>query len=362
MLADNKKISIRQAMFLFLTIIFTPTVRIISVYAAQRAKQAAWLAPIFAVLILLLIILVWQAIYKKYKDCSLMDIYSDITGSIIGKVLMVFHLLWLILLSALYVRYFASRLVGSIYPNISASIFMISMLVAISYTLRYGLQTLARLNEIVLPLLTGAFFILLALMMPNIKVRFLTPISYRSILPIFYGSMGTTGILVYYSLLFIVGDKINNKDKIKKTGVSLSLFLLIALTAVIVISLGTFNYSVVQRAQLPFLVAVKQISLFNTLENIESIVIAFWVVSDFVLISMFTYLTLHILKYLFRLSDTKPLINIYLIFLYIVSLLLADSAFEMQQLSDDFFIPLNILFGGVVPILMFFIGKIRKKV
>lgn len=362
MLADSKKISIRQAVFLFLTVTFTPAVRLISVYAAQRAKQAAWLTPTIAIVMLILLCFVWQTLYKKYKDFSLMNIYSDITGSFIGKMLIIVHLLWMVLLTALYVRYFALRMVGSIYPNISMSIFMISILIVIAYTLRFGLTTLARLNEIVLPLLTGAFYILLVLMLPNIKFKFLTPISYRDILPIFDGSIGTMGILAYFSALFIIGDRINNKERIKRAGIAVSLFLLVAWTAIIVVSLGTFSYSVVQRTQLPFLIAVKQISLFNTIEKIESIVIAFWVLSDFVLISLFTLFALQLLKSLFKLSDTKPLISIYLIFIYILSMFLANSSFEMQKISDVFFIPINIALGFVLPVVVFLIGKLRKKV
>lgn len=359
---DSKKISIRQAVFLFLTITYTPSVRIVSVYAAQRAKQAAWLAPTIAIIVLALISLVWQAIYKRYENLSLMDIYSVIAGGFIGKILAVIHLIWLILLTALYVRYSALRLVGSIYPNISISIFLVSILVVIAYTLRCGLTTLARLNELAFPILSGSFFILIVLMLPNIKVGFLTPITYRSIIPVFSGSVGTLGILAYFSTLFIIGDRINNKENIKKAGVSASLFLLVALLAIIIASVGTFSYSIVQRTQLPFLVAVKEISLFNTLEKIESIVIAFWLLSDFVLISLFTYFTLYILKSLFKLSDTKPLISIYLILIYILSMFLAKSVFEMQIISDVFYIPLNIALGFVLPVLMFLIGKIRKKV
>lgn len=362
MLGDNKKISIRQAAFLFLTITFTPSIRLIPVYAAKRAKQAAWLAPTAAVVLLFLLALVWQAFYRKYKDHSLMDIYSDITGNFFGKVLAVIYLIWMVLLTALYVRYFAIRLVGSVYPNVSIEIFIISMLVVITYTLRYGLTTLARLNEITLPLLVIVFYILVLLMLPNIKFTFLTPISYRSILPVLNGSVGTLGIVAYFTFLFLIGDKINNKEKIKKAGIGVSLFLLAALVIIIAVTIGTFSYSVAIRTQLPFLIAVKQISLFNTIERIESIVVAFWVISDFVLISFFIICTMNILKFLFKLSQTKSFISIYMIFLYLLSMFLGKSVFEMEWLSDNLFIPGNIVVGFILPFLIFLIGKLRRKV
>lgn len=359
---ERQKISIRQAAFFLLTLTFTPSIRIIPVYAAEKAKQAAWLAPIITSVMLILLACVWQTLYKKNKDCSLIDLYSLITGRIIGKILGVIHLVWIMLLTALYLRYFAVRLVSSIYPIFSMKIFIVIMLVLVAYTLRFGLTTLARFNEIVLPILAGLFFLLVLLMLPNIKWGFLTPVTYRSIVPVIKASVGVTSIVVYFSFLFFVGDRISSKENIKKAGVSIAVFLLLSLTAIIIVTLGTFSHSVAERTQLPFLVAVKQISLFNTIEKIESLVVAFWVLSDFVLISFFIICTFSILKSLFKLSDTKSFINIYMVFIYFLSLLLANSVFEMEQLSTLLFIPGNLILGFGVPIIMLIVGKLRKKV
>ena len=57
MISGKDKISIRQAMYLFLTIVASPAIRLVPVYAAQTAEEAAWLAPIVAAVILFLIVL-----------------------------------------------------------------------------------------------------------------------------------------------------------------------------------------------------------------------------------------------------------------------------------------------------------------
>jgi len=175
-------------------------------------------------------------------------------------------------------------------------------------------------------------------------------------------STGVSGILVYFTFLFILGDKINNKEKIKKTGIQASLFLFISITLIIISTIGVFSHTIIRRAQTPFLMAVKQISLFNTLEKIESVVVAIWVSSDFVLISFFIICTMDIMKSLFKLSDTKPFINIYVVFLYLLSMCLAKNVFELQQFSNHLALPCNIAVGFVLPAVIFIIGKIRKKV
>ncbi len=362
MISDSKKISLRQAILLFLTITFTPAIRIIPVYGAEKAKQAAWLAPSVTVVMLFLLALIWQTFCKKYKNYSLMDIYSDITGGFIGKMLAVVHLVWMTILIGIYIRYFGVRLTASVYPSISLEIFSICLLVVIAYTLRFGLTTLARLNEVFLPILSIVFYILIALMLPNIKIGFLTPISHRSVLPVLSVSSGIIGILSYFTFVFIIGDRINNKENVKRAGISAALFLFVAWTVIVAVTLGLFSYSVVQRVQLPFLAAVKQISLFNTLERIESIVVSLWVISDFVLISFFTFCVLHILKYLFKLKATKPFINIYLVLTFVLSNYVAKSVFELENLSRYILIPGNIILGFILPVVIFVIGKIRRKI
>lgn len=362
MLADSKKISIRQTVFIFLLIIFSPAVRLIPSYCAERAEQAAWLAPFPALALFSLLVLVWHAIYKKHENNTLMDIYCDIVGKIPGMILSVLYLAWLILLTALYVRYSSIRLVVSVYPNVSINIFSFSLLAVIAYTLRYGLTTLARLSEIVQPIIGGTFVILVLLMIPNLKPEFLTPITYRDILPVLEGSVSIIGLVAYFSFMFILGDRINNKEAIRKTGLQAVVFFLIVLPALLGITIGSFSSSVVARTQLPFLIAVKEISLFNTIEKIESITVVLWIASDIVLISAFTLCAMNILKWLFKLTDAKPLISIYLLLLFISSSYLVQDLFELQKLSEVLFLPGNIILGFAIPVLMFLIGKIRGKV
>ncbi len=66
--ADNKKISIRQASFIFLIIVFSPAVRFVPTYSVDKAEQAAWLSPIPAIIVFILLVLVWNSICKKFKS------------------------------------------------------------------------------------------------------------------------------------------------------------------------------------------------------------------------------------------------------------------------------------------------------
>lgn len=362
MLSGSKKISIRQAIIIFILVTFNPAIRVIPSYTAKEAKEAAWLSPIVATILFIMLVLIWQKFYKSYKDSSLLGINTDIAGKFIGSIINFIYLIWVVLLCSTYIRYFSIKLAGAILPEVDPNILIVSMLVLAVFFVRYGIVYLGRISEIILPILLIFFIFLVILLLTYVQKGYLIPVTFRSILPVVKGSMGISGILSYFTFIFIYGDKINNKESIKKFGIQASIFLLITITLIIVCTVGTFSHFVIKKMQLPFLAAVKEISLFETLEKIESIVVAFWIFSDFVLISFFLILALHSIKSMFKLSDGRPLVSILGVLIYFLSMYLANNVFEMEALSNSFLIPGNIILGFIIPAIMLGIGILRKKV
>ncbi|AKL96012.1 spore germination protein KB [Clostridium aceticum] len=362
MLAGREQISIRQAMFLFLTITFSPAIRLIATYTSQVAKEASWLSPLVSLMIFIPVVLMMQSVYKNYKDISYMEVMNHILGRIMGKIVLVIYMLWTTAIIALYTRYYSERIVSSIFPNVNMSIFIIVMILLVALVLRTGITVIARMNEIILPIIVFIFFALILFTFPSIDVKNLMPVSSDSIWPIAKASMSINAILSYFFIVFFISDKISSKENIKKVGIQTIIFLTITNTILIVSTVGSLGYSITQRIPLPFLIVVKQISLFDILQKLEPVVVVMWISSDFVIIVVFTYIVLQMIKSLFNLSDTKPLINIFLIFIYIFSLYICNSRFELEQFSAKVFTPVNVVLFIILPFLIFAVGKIRKKV
>ena len=86
------------------------------------------------------------------------------------------------------------------------------------------------------------------------------------------------------------------------------------------IVIGVLSSSLARRVSVPVLTVVKQISLMDIVENIEAIVVAIWIFADFTLITTLLVIVLNLIKSIFNLSDTKPLINILAVLIYYLSL------------------------------------------
>lgn len=355
------QISVKQLMYIYITVVMSPLIRLVPTYAASYGKQAAWLSPLAAFIPMLVIIYILNTLFKHYKTESMTYIFEDIMTRPLGMVIVFFYFVWFTLLTAVYVRYDAERLTGSIYPNISFVVFIALTLLQIAYVLRADLTVIARMSEVISPIIFILFTFLILLLLPNIRHDTILPVSYVDALPIAKASLGTSGIFLYFFALFFLSDKLSSKETLKKSGLTTISLLTIATTIMLISVIGLMGSSVVQRVPIPFLVAVKQISVLNTIQNIESIAVAMWILADFILISIFIVVSLNMLKTLLKLSDVKPLQNIYLLLVYILSLGVSVNKMELETFSRYILIPSNQIFGLVIPIILFATGKLRRK-
>jgi spore germination protein KB len=362
MLAKINQISVRQLLCIYIIIVLSPLIRLVPSYAAEYGKQAAWLSPLVSLLPTLIVIYILDSIFKRYKTESMAQIFEDIMSKPVGMFIVFLYFLWSTVLTALYMRYDVERLTGSIYPNINFIFFIIFTLSQIAYALRTDLTVIARMSEVIMPIIFILFGFLVLLLLPMIRHDTILPISYTDIIPIIKASRGSSGIYLYYFLLFFLSDKLSHKQKLKKQSILTIIILVVSTTIMLIAIIGLMGSSVVRRTPIPFLVAVKQISIINTIQNIESVAVAMWILADFILIAALIIVSLNIAKTLFNLKDIKPLQNIYILLIYILTLGIANNKLELETFSQYIMIPINLIFGLLIPMVLFATGKIRKKI
>ncbi|HYF82514.1 MAG TPA: GerAB/ArcD/ProY family transporter [Clostridia bacterium] len=360
MKASKDKISVRQLLFVFTIIVSSPATRFLPKYAAAKAAQAGWLSPVVCIVPFIALIFMIDSILKKYKGQSMSEVINILLGKYLGKLVLVIYLLWAVWLSAMYMRYYAERLTSSIYPNINNNVLIILTLIPIAYILRSGFTVIARMCEILLPFIGAMLVMLAAFLLPSIRVDNVLPISFNDVVPIVEASLGSTAILSYLFLLFFLSGKVVNMKSFKTFGYIATYINVSSLMLVIFITIGVLGNSVAQRAPMPVLITVKQVSLMDTIENIEAIIIAIWIFADFTLISTLFVITLNLIKSIFKLSDTRSLINIFAVLVYFLTMGLCSNKFELEEFSNKLFIPLSLLFGYGFPVILFTLSKLRK--
>lgn len=362
MIASNEKISTRQAAILFFMTTLSPAIRLFPQYTANVAGKAGWLSPVVALIPTILLIYIVNSFFKKYKDANLSDVYFKILGNILGRIVISLYLIWILIMLSLYVRYYAERILSSILPNTSISFLIIAMLFIVFLAARSGLVTIARANEIFFGIFVLIFFITFILGISQIHIRNILLVSYRDAWPVIKASNVILAIWGYFLFIFFFGDKINDKEHIKKFSFQAVLLKYASVTLFLIMTIGTLGSALSSRMSLPFFVVVKNISVLGTVERLESVLLALWVISDFVIITVFTYISISLIKSIFKLTGTKSLVSPVLLIAGIGSLYLAKNRFEIETFSTHITQPVNILFEFIIPFIVFGIGKIRKKI
>jgi len=360
MLSDRQKISIKQALFIYISIFFSPSIRFMPSFTAIIAKESAYLCPLVPFFVLLPIIILMHKAFVKYKDKSLIDIYYLSLGKTTGKALLLLYALWILFITALYTRYYSERLVATIFTQTKIDIFILIMLAMIAYILKSGFVVIARMNEVICIIVNIIFFILAIFMVPNFKIINVTPTSYLDIIPILKAGFGISFLWGYILYIFFLSDIINDKEKLFPYGLYAVSYLSISSLIMIVLVVGTIGYSITAKIPFPFMDAVKLVSLFDIVAKIESIVVIIWILADFVLIATFAYIVLHLLKSIFNLKDGKPIINLLLILLYFLSMLITTSKIELEAFSYTLGVAVNIIFNIFIPIIVLFIALIKR--
>lgn len=362
MLASNEKISTRQAVILFYMATLSPAIRLFPQYTAKMAGKAGWLTPIVAIIPMILLVYIVHSFFRKYKEANLSDVYFKILGNIVGRIVTFLYLIWILILLALYVRYYAERILSSILPHTSIAFLIISMLLMVFIAARCGLVPIARVSEIFFGIFFVVFITIFIFAMPRVTLRNYMYVSYLDAWPVIKASHVILAVWGYFLFIFFFGDKINDKEHIKRFAFQGLFIKFILSILMLIVTIGSLGPILTTRMSLPFFIVVKNISVLGTIERLESVLLALWVISDFSIIIVFTYVSISLMKSIFKLSGTKSLVSPIVLFAGIGSLYLAKNLFELETFSTIIALPLNTVFTFIIPIIVFGIGKLRKKI
>jgi len=360
---DNKRnLTMMQACFLFLTVIYPGTMRLVPKYATESANHAAWLSPIIGTIPMIIIVLVIKAYAEKFPNTNYTDVMCKIVGKPIAKLLTVFYIVWFAILLSVLIRYFGERLVISVYATSNINIFIIIFIVIIGVLLRSGITVIARMNKIIYILLVVQFTVIVGLLLVQVDVKNITPISTLDILPAIKGSLSTAALGVHLFYIFMLGNEIITNKGFSKNMIYVVIFLLIVTPLLTIALLGTLGSNTIIMSPLPLLTAIKNISQEGKFSGLESVFVSIWILADFVNIATFSYLIVKLLKSLFNLKNAMLLLNAILLLAFILCQLIATEVFELQNFSMKLIPFVNIILGFAFPILLLGIAKLRKLV
>lgn len=216
-MVEKGRISNIQAAMLAITALTIIGHLILLTLVLDQSRQDGWLAGIFGSLLSLIGIIALSKLSQRFPGLTLIEILFQ-HYSWIGKIIGIVYLIYFYIMAVLGVRLFgeAYKIIMSETPLWA---FVAIILLLTAFIVYLGLETLARLNQIMLPVLVIIAITVVLLTFSNDKdYANLLPIMGNGVIPVAKGSLSVMGWFGEFVVLGMVLPYVQRPEKLVKTG------------------------------------------------------------------------------------------------------------------------------------------------
>lgn len=288
----------RQLMALAYVASLAPILRLLPRYAARISGSTAWLCPLAALPGLILFVLFLNGYMKQCKSGEgLGELILRTDGKIIGTAALVLIAAVLVMCSGFILLTGADRLISTIYPASGPWFFSLIMLTLGTIAALGPFKALPRAARIFSPVITLVLVIVLVFALYKADLNHLLPIRRAEPGKLLFSSLAVLevygGILTYTAIMEWQSRPGGGRTKGYIRRLCLICLLLTAVCAAVI---GSYGAELVSRFSHPFFSMIRDVELFSTVERIEAVVVALWVLPDFAVFSLMLSAASHLLR------------------------------------------------------------------
>lgn len=325
------------------------------------AKHDVWLSAVLSTILGLAGGYLIITLGLRYPSQTVIQYSQYILGKWLGRFVGLIYIIFFLLVASMATRDYA-ELYLLFLPETPMVVFIIVSLLIAAYASVQGLEVIARVAEVLVPVIYFAILIGILLNTPNMDLSQLEIVpedGWRPAMTDAITQLPFIGLAVSW-LFFLPSLNIKTqagKTLMLSTAILGVVIFLVSITIVAVIGADT---PVVSNYQ--FLKTFRQINIGNFIERIELLFLLSWSGTSLLMIILFYYISLASLKLWLGLKNQRPLVLPLGIIIFILSIILYPSYMELRQFfSLDRFglIALPVEFG--IPLVLLGVDYVRTK-
>lgn len=331
----------------------------------SSAGRTAWIPVLISALIGILINVVYFRIYKMNPGLTVVEWYPAQFGKWIG-----IPIAWIYTLEFMYD---AGRGMGdleilvpnTLLPRTPIWIIELIFILVLSYGLFSGIEAIARLGEIFLPIILFLYMLEVVLLFSSdiINVQYIKPllgkgwkVIFNAVWPL--GITQTFGQTLEFTMIWPL---VKDQNKILKTTILATVFsgfFIASLNILAIISLGESTFS---RSLFPLYELIRLINVGEFIENLDAINVLYFLTTAFFKLYIHLFCALRGLKLLTHSKNNTKLIIIIVSIVFFLGMNMAESTSEHLTVGVEI-VPYNLwlpLFY-ILPIILFIVSSIRR--
>jgi spore germination protein KB len=359
---EKAKISAYQ---LFVLIVLFELGSAMLVPLASEAKQDAWLAILIGMAGGFCLFLVYYGLYSYYPDIPPTEYVQKIMGSVLGKIVAFFYVLYFLYLSARVLRDFGEMLLTAFYPATPVFVINTVMMLLVVYTVRKGIEVLARTGELlfVFIVLLGISGFLLLSSSGIMQISNLEPVLEYGITPVIKTALTQNlyfpfGEVVVFAMIL---PYLNRPEKAKRTGLLALGFSGIILALLTLVNISVLGVDLVSRSPFPFLATIQTIEVADFLERLDVTFMIATVLGGFFKISVFFYVAVAGTANLFNIKESARLAYPMGVVLLLLSIMIASNFLEhVQEGLQGVPLRVHLPFQVIIPVFLLIIAFFKN--
>jgi len=295
--------------FQLMSLIVISTIGTSSLYApaalAHYADRNSWLLVLAGGAAGLLNLAMFLWLNRRFPGQNLVAICKGALGPWVGGLFAFAFIFYFMDVSAWVLREFAQFFIIALNPVISQSWYLATGILMATYAVFHGLEVLSRVSIIVFFVTVAAFLGIYAVLISQYHPEYLLPVLENGVLEPLRGIIPVAswlGDLMFISMILPHVQRTKYTVKTAMAAVAITTFLLLLSVVSCTMIFGsetseTFTY--------PIISLIQNIRLFRYIERFDAALVAVWVMSSFVKITVYFWSALQGLTDLLKLQRPR---------------------------------------------------------
>ena len=277
---ERDQISVGQLYAMLFTGIMTPAVRALPGLTAAVAGKAAWLTGLLAFPPLLAG--GWAVFTLSRGQDGLAGGFRRAFGPVVGRAVTIIYMLWAVFLLCVEGRLYAGRMVTAGYRGASPAVFLLVLLGTTLWMARRRLCAFARAARICFLVLALILALVVGFSLLDARPRRVLPVWTQDLPGAAAASLVPVGVLSGTVFGGFLAGQVTPSPHSARLGRRWLLGTCVFLTLLQLGAMAQLGAELCARVEVPFFEMARGVGMDGAFQRVESIVVAFWVLSDFV--------------------------------------------------------------------------------
>ena len=321
----SEKIGNKEAVIFIVTIILNGIVLNSNKLIIESCDSASIINSVYISILAFVLVAFVCLLFKKFPNYCILDVSKFLGGKSLQFIVGAIYIAYLGFITAVLLRKMCDCLQIIFFPMTDIVFIVMLFVIACASIVRLDKGGIFKTTLVVFPVIAGIMALVFIGNIRNFNLENIYPILGNGIDSIFVS--GTTNLIAFTGLsyLYFLPGYLANPDKFKKIAFSSVIITGIFLVIITASILLMYNKTLTSSELFPFYMAVRYIEFGTFIQRMDS---TFLLVSCIAFICYFainTTVCTHIFKKITNLSDNKPIIYPYLLYIFAVTVCIRNN-------------------------------------